>query len=345
MAHQIAIGKELGDVSDATLAFFRQIGVEAIGLPARAFTEVRRSRPLVPPAQLGPAGPQPEPPSADDLRRLVGRVESAGLRAVSASLPLSARILMGQPGRDEDIARAIAHVEAAGAAGLRAMPYSFTALRASEGYYLREGAGRGGAELRAFDAQRVRHQPVLADVGEIDRDTMWANLAYFLHAIVPAAEHAGVRLAAHPNDPPVAAYRGVAQPLRTLEDMQRLIALVDSPGNGIYLDTGVLTEIGADVVEAIRYFGGRDRISQVHFRNVHVEVPYDRYTEEFVDAGDCDMLAALRALHEVGYRGMVEPDHTPGIPGDTTDTWIGWAFTIGHILALRAAAERGAAGL
>jgi mannonate dehydratase len=97
--------------------------------------------------------------------------------------------------------------------------------------------------------------------------------------------------------------------------------------------------MGADAVAAIHSFGRRDRINQVHFRNVHVEKPFDRYTEEFIDAGDCDMFAAMRALLEVGYRGMVDPDHTPGISGDTTDTWIGWAFTIGHILGLRAGAN------
>jgi mannonate dehydratase len=338
--HQLLIGKELGDLSDLTLGFFRQIGVEAVGLPPHAFTKVRRSRPMLPPAQLGPAAAQPEPPGADELRRMVARVEAAGLRPMSMSLSLSGRILMGLPGAEEDLARVNTHIEAAGAAGLRVMPYSFTALRASEGYYLLDRGGRG-AELRAFDLDRIRDRPPVAEVGVIDRESMWHNLSTFLRAVVPVAERARVRLAAHPNDPPVAMYRGVAQPLRTLEDLRRLIAVVDSPSNGIYLDTGVVTEMGADASAAIRFFGARDRISQVHFRNVHVEIPFERYTEEFIDVGDCDMLGAMQALHDVDYQGMVEPDHTPGISGDTTDTWIGWAFTIGHILGLRKAAEAG----
>jgi mannonate dehydratase len=169
---------------------------------------------------------------------------------------------------------------------------------------------------------------------------MWERLTYFLRAAVPAAEAAGVRLAAHPNDPPVEVFRGVAQPVRSPPDMQRLVQEVDSPANCLFLDTGVLTEMGADVPAAIRWFGQRDRIGFVHFRNVRVAVPNERYVETFLDDGDGDLGAWMRALYDAGYRGAVEPDHTPGIDGDTPDTWIGWAFAIGQLVALRNAAER-----
>ena len=334
---RMTIGKELGDVSDATLRFFKQIGVEHVGIPPRPSTEPTRSRPLVPPAQTGPPGPQPEPWDPSELRRVRERVARFGLTASAIALPVSGRILLGIPGRDADIERARRSIAAAGEAGFSVVTYGFTALRASEGYGLVEG--RGGTQYRAFDAARVAGLPPLAEVGTHTREGMWERLAGFLAAVVPAAEAASVRLAAHPNDPPVPEFRGVAQPLSTFEDLKRLIAAADSPSNSVYVDTGVLTEMGEDAPAAIRWLGGRGRIGCVHFRNARVGEAYFRYTETFLDDGDCDMTACVRALRDVGYVGMVEPDHTPGIRGDTLDTWIGWAYAIGQIVALRRAAE------
>jgi mannonate dehydratase len=122
--------------------------------------------------------------------------------------------------------------------------------------------------------------------------------------------------------------------------MKDAVAAVDSPANTIFLDTGVLTELGESAPGAIRDFGARDRIGTVHFRNVRVDVPYERYTEVFLDEGECDVAACMRAFHEVGYRGGIDPDHTPGFDGDTVDTHVGWAFAIGQIIALRNAARR-----
>jgi mannonate dehydratase len=168
---------------------------------------------------------------------------------------------------------------------------------------------------------------------------MWARIEDFLQAVVPVAEAVDVRLAVHPNDPPIPSYRGVAQPLGDLAGLKRLVDLVDSPANCIFFDTGVTTEMGEDAVAAIYYFGQRDRIGAVHFRNVRVETPRYQYLETFQDEGDCDMAACMAAFHAVGYRGLIEPDHTPGIDGDSADTRIGWAFAVGQMVALRAACE------
>jgi mannonate dehydratase len=338
-APQVKIAKQLADVSDQTLRFFRQIGVEGVGVPARLVTEVRRSRPHVPPAQNGPGGRQPPSWDADELQRVCDRVREAGLTPATVTLPVSGALLLGRPERDDDLERIRHCIRAAGSAGLRVLTYSFTALRASAGYYAMDGAGRGGAHLRGFDFDRVRAMPVIPDVGEHSREAMWERLTYFLRAAVPEAAAAGVRLALHPNDPPVESFRGVGQPVRSLADLKRLVAVVDNPANSLFLDTGVLTEMAEDVPAAIRYFGARDRIGFVHFRNVRVEVPYERYVETFLDEGDGNPAAWMRAFYESGYTGALEPDHTPGIDGDTTDTWIGWAFAVGQILALRNAAE------
>lgn len=336
---QVKIGKQIADLSAQSLQFYRQIGVEQVGIPGRYVDAPRRSRPLVPPAQEKPAGPQPPAWDAAELRRICDRVRAFDLEPVAIGLSVSGRVLMGLPGRDEDLATIRAAIHAAGSAGLRVMNYSFTALRASAGYFLIEGGGRGGAAYRAFDFSRVAGLPPLDGVGQHTREEMWERLTYFLRHVVPAAEEAGVRLALHPNDPPVPVFRGVAQPVRTLEDFKRVVDVVDSPANTVFFDTGVLTEMGEYAPDAIRYFGTRDRIGMVHFRNVRVEEPYVRYVETFHDEGDCDMAACMRAFVESGYTGMVEPDHTPGIVDDTLDTHTGWAFAIGQIVALRNAIE------
>lgn len=338
----IKIGKDLGDVAEETLRFFRQIGVDAVSMPTRYVTEpgtVPTRRPHVPPTQRGPAGPMPPPWDAEEMRAIRARIESFGLTPMVAALPLSGDILLGRPGRDADLDTLEANIALAGQLGLRALTYSFTALRASEGYGTRDGYGRGGADFRDFDHERIRNLPPLESVGEHSAEEMWERLTYFLQRLVPVAEAAGVRLAAHPNDPPVAVYRGVAQPLSTLDGLKRLIDVVDSPANCVFFDTGVTTEMGEDAVAAIRYFGERDRIGTVHFRNVQVEAPVDRYVETFHDDGDCDLFACMEAFHAVGYDGMIEPDHTPGISGDTHDTRMGWAFAVGQVVAMRNAVE------
>ena len=330
------ISKGLGNLAEDTLRFFAQIGVEQVGVPARLSDDVQL-RPLVPPPQLQAPGPLPAMWDEAELQRIADRVRSFDLQPALMNLPVSGRILLGIEGRDEDVRDLEQRIEMAARMGVEVLTYNFTALRASEGYAARAGAGRGGAHLRDFDAARIADLPPLDDVGQHSAEQMWERLEFFLRSIVPAAARAGLRLALHPNDPPIPVYRGVAQPLWNLDAMKRLIEVVDSPANSIFFDTGVTTEYGEDVVEAIRYFGGRDRIGTVHFRNVRVHEPYYRYTETFVDEGDCDVAACMRAFSAVGYEGGIDPDHTPGIIGDGEQSPIGWAYAVGQLRALRAA--------
>ena len=335
----LQIGKEIGDVAEETLRFFAQIGVETVGMPTRFNTTPGANpttRPLIPPAQTQPAPSLRAPWDEDEMRAVKERIESFGLAVATANLPLSGSIVMGQPGRAADLTIVKANIATAGRLGIPTLTYNFTALRASEGYGAREGGGRGGADWRDFDHARIADLPPLEAVGEHSLDAMWTRIDEFLHAVIPVAEQAGVRLAVHPNDPPVPVYRGVAQPLGDLHGLKRLVDVIDSPSNCVFFDTGVTTEMGEDAVAAIHYFGRRQRISAVHFRNVRVETPRYKYVETFHDNGDCDMAGCMRALHAVGYRGAIYPDHTPHIGGDMPLTRAGWAFAIGQIIGLRA---------
>lgn len=336
---QFQVGKEIGDVADETLRFLAQIGVETIGMPTRLRMKAGTNptkRPLVPPAQLQPLG-KPNLWDETELREIKAKIENSGMEVATASLPLSGNIVMGSDGRTADLEIVKANIKTAGRVGIPVLTYNFTALRASEGYAARYRGGRGGADLRDFNYARIRGLPPLDAVGEHGHDQMWERISVFLHAVVPAAEAAGVRLAVHPNDPPVPTYRGVAQPLSDLNGLKRLVDLIDSPSNSIFFDTGVTTEMGEDAPTALRLFGKRKRIAAVHFRNVRVEVPRDRYVETFHDDGDCDMAGCLKTLQSVNYGGVVYPDHTPYITNDTHDTRIGWAFAIGQIIGLRSA--------
>ena len=331
------IGKGLGDLSESTLRFYAQVGVEEVGLPDSYSTEPRASRPHVPPAQMGPAAASVRRWDAAELARMRRRTEEFGLRATSRTLPLTRGILLGGDAAARELETVAANVRTGGEAGLSVLTYSFTGLRASEGYFALDGAGRGGTHLRGFDYERVRELPPLESVGEHTRKEMWQRLERFLRAVVPVAEEAGMKLAMHPNDPPVHVFRGVGQPVRSLADLRRVVETVDSPANTLYLDTGVLTEMGEDAPAAIRWFGERKRIGSVHFRNVVVTRRYESYVETLLDAGDCDMAACMRAFVESGYEGAIDPDHTPGFDGDTLDTHVGWAYAIGQIIGLRAA--------
>ncbi len=334
----IRIGKGIGDISPQTLRFFRQLGVEDVHMPTR-WNERANARPTVrphvPPAQTAPSGPVGTPWDQAELERIKERIDAYDLQATVANLGLSGNILLGQEGRDSDIEVIRQRVETAGQVGLEVLTYNFTALRASEGYASIEGGGRGGAHLRDFDYARIAELPPLDDLPPVSYAQMWENLHWFLEAIMPTAEAAGVKLAVHPNDPPVPQYRGVAQPLATYRDWQKLIDLVDSPSNTLFFDTGVTTELGDDAVAAIEYFGARQRLGTVHFRNVRTIEPHYKYVETFHDDGDADLYACMRAFFAVGYRGQIDPDHTPGLIDDEVGTRAGWALAIGQIAAMR----------
>jgi D-mannonate dehydratase len=136
----------MGDVSESTLRFCKQVGVEAVSMPTRWSEQTGRApgtRLLVPTAQTGPPGGQPNPWDKLELERIKERIESFGLIPTVAGLPLSGNILLGREGRDQDIENVITCIEIAGEIGLQVLTYNFTVLRASEGYAARIGGGRG----------------------------------------------------------------------------------------------------------------------------------------------------------------------------------------------------------
>ena len=288
----------------------------------------------------------------DVLRGHMDRIAEAGLVLRNVMFNPSDRVRYGEPGRDEDIETIINAIQVAGRQGLPVMEYNFYAHRIVEGY--RKAAGRGVSVLTAFDYESVRDlRPLDADGGNSlagrgvhSLDEMWDNVTYYLKAVVPAAEEVGVRLALHPNDPPAPISRGSGQIMSTLEGWKRLVDIVPSPYNGITFDCGVTRELGHDPVEVCKYFGERDQINHVHFRNVVTRVPNLDYTEVWIDEGQVDMFAVMSELVRQKYMGLIYPEHPPENDADTahpfdgvsSSNYTGFAYTVGYARAMMQAA-------
>ena len=178
----IKIGKILADISESTLRFYRQIGVEAVNMPTQWSEDTgatRSMRPLVPATRTGPPGNQIRRWDEAELMRIRARIEAFDLLPVEARLGITGNVLLGLDGRDEDLEVMQANIETAGRAGIGVLTYSFTALRASEGYGALMGGGRGRANLRDFDHDRIKDLPPYDSVGSHSNEVMWDRLEYF----------------------------------------------------------------------------------------------------------------------------------------------------------------------
>jgi mannonate dehydratase len=270
-----------------------------------------------------------------DLVRLRTRAEAYGLRiAAIENMPRTFydRCLKGLPGRDEQIEKVHKTIRNLARAGIPCLGYDFVPL----GVWRtgRNPVGRGGARVTVYDHHLVERAPV-ADIGPVSDEEMWERFTYFLKAVVPVAEEEGLVLALHPDDPPVPAIAGVARIFRSVEAYKRVIEIVDSPSNCLEFCQGTVAEMCAspeEVYDAIRYFGSREKIAYVHFRNVSSRVP--SFAETFIDDGYVDMLRAMRIYHEVGFEGVLIPDHTPAVAGDTAWGHRGRAYAVGYMKAM-----------
>jgi mannonate dehydratase len=244
----------------------------------------------------------------------MNRLKASGLTLVNLMIAGFPNTLYGRQGRDEEIDKIRESIRASGRVGLPIVEYNFYAHRIVEGYY--EETGRAGSGLTAFDYDKVKDLLPLPAEGAHTLDEMWSNITYFLKGVVPVAEESGVRLALHPNDPPAPLSRGSGQIMASLAGWKKLIDIVPSPANGITFDCGVTKEMGEDPVEVCRYFGSRDRINHVHFRNVRVQKPYEKYAEVWLDEGEVNMIAVMKELVRVRYPRWLYPEHPRGLDAD-----------------------------
>ncbi|WP_051231957.1 mannonate dehydratase [Kaistia adipata] len=317
-------------------------------------------------AQIGASGIQMNTPKLPgehrweeaDLRALVEKTEAAGLKLEAIeNVPVHFyhKAMLGLPGRDEQIENYCATIRAVGAAGIPVLGYHF--MPNSVWRTERSAPGRGGAgntqfdmavvdaagsieELRAFLPTSLGHQSAmpLAEPGTvlIDEETMWANYTYFMEAVLPVAEAAGVKLALHPDDPPVPMLGGVARLFYRPENFKRAYEISKgSAAWGLDLCLGCCSEMpgGKDAVrEMIEFFAPKGRIIYIHFRDVQGTVP--NFIECFIGEGNFDPGEVMALLMQNGFDGFLLDDHVPQMDGDTAWNHRGRAHAIGYMQGL-----------
>jgi mannonate dehydratase len=293
------------DPSDEELQFVKQLGAQYVTI------------------WLGAEGS-----TYENFMRLRKNVEGAGLKVWNignSNVHNMPEIVLNLPGRNQKIEEYATYLRTLGKAGIYYSTYGpvgngiwSTALETT----------RGGASARGFDLAKpdeaAGHWGKTVFKGPLthgrvySKEEIWDNYVYFIKAVTPVAEEAGVRIGIHPTDPPVPVLGGIPRyPFGNFEGYKRAFEVADSPNIGMCLCVGTWLEggklMGKDVLETIHYFGKQDKIFKIHFRNVNAPLPH--FVETFVDDGYMDMYKVMRALREVNFNGAMIPDHFPGMIG------------------------------
>jgi mannonate dehydratase len=245
------------------------------------------------------------------------------LAALEDTPPMEA-IRVGGPGREEEIEHFVTLVRNMGRLGIPVLCYSWMSaigpVRTSVGT-----RGRAGSVVSAYDHSIAQQGPRVI-VTHVDDEQLWKNLTYFLERVLPVAEDNGVKLAMHPDDPPVSPIRGVDRIMTKPEAFQRLIDLFPSEANGMTLCQGNFSLMTHDLPAVIRDFGGQGKIFYVHFRGMRGS--REGFVETFHnEPGRTDLLECVRAYRDVGYEGAVRTDRVPTLDGDGADAAPGYATT------------------
>jgi mannonate dehydratase len=322
------VGTQLGEAhpSDQTLGTLAALGVNHICCAA-------------------PSPRLDENWSVEGLTRLKARIESFGLKLEMVALPMSSvpldraenpNILLGKsPERDHEIADICEMLRNLSRAGIPAAKYNFTLLGVIRS---KPARGPGGVVYSTFDyAEVMRESPPLTKAGRVSADEMWDRITYFLKRVVPVAEECKVKIACHPQDPglPKTGFRGVQAVLSNVDGLKRFVDITPSPYHGLNFCQGTVSEMledpGEQIYDVIRYFGVQRKIFNVHFRNIHGR--FLNFHEAFPPNGSVDMVRAMRVYKEVGYDGMMMPDHAPQVAGDEGNKQA-FAYEFGYIEAL-----------
>ena len=255
-------------------------------------------------------------------------------------------ILLDGPRKQEQLEDIKTIIRRLGQVGIPCMGYNFSI--AGVWGHVKGPWARGGAESVAFLGPdgpaeteiangmvwNMVYDPVAlpGTIGTITHKQLWQRLADFLQEVVPVAEEADVRLAAHPDDPPMPTIRNTARLVYQPDYYQKLLDLQPSYYNGLEFCLGSLAEMTeGNLYEVIDKYSRQDKVSYVHCRNVRGKVP--DYQEVFIDEGDIDVLRALRILHQNDFEGVVIPDHTPEM--SCAAPWhAGMAYALGYLKAI-----------
>lgn len=273
------------------------------------------------------------PDDIDGLRAIRAHYEAFGLPwKVAESGPAIDRIVMGKDGAAEQIERYKRIVGHLGKLGVDVIAYNFMPQVTEDAMVIRtafDARTRGGARTSGFRRRELHADTIRHNETPISNEAMWDNLERFLKAVVPAAEAAGVKLAMHPDDPPMSPICGLQRIMSSEADFNRLVSISDSPANAITFCIGCFAEMGSDILALLERY--KTRIPYVHVRDISGTL--DDFIETFPDDGQTDLPAVFRKLHEIGFDGYLRSDHAPQLAMDEGDTPEGYGMQ-GHIFAI-----------
>ncbi|QIO25169.1 TIM barrel protein (plasmid) [Haloarcula sp. JP-L23] len=333
-------------LSDERLRFCRQIGVEDIFLDHRdprgdVFEDEGSNDSETITIDEGVV------PSVSELVQARRRAEDVGLRLMgiqSLSYNVYGKIMLGKDGQEAQLETIKNLIRNVGQADIPILGYQWNPrgvvpMRTSQTVRL-----RGDARGRGFDIEDISdpYEQAPGVEREYEEAELWDNYERFLEEVLPVAEEAGVEMALHPADPPtVEQLGGIPRLFRNFEAFQRAMDLVPSDNHGLKLCLGCFSEMpDTDITDVIEYFGSNDDIVFVHFRDVIGTWP--SFTETFVDdeQSNFDALDAIEALQEVGFDGVMVPDHVPEIVNDTEWGHRSRAHAIAYLNGLLACSRR-----
>ena len=243
-------------------------------------------------------------------------------------------MLAQSPERDRDIESMQTMIRNCAQAGLPSIKYNMSILGV-----LRTGRtpGRGDASYSQWRLADAHPKTPLTIAGHVDADAFWERITYFLDRVIPVANEYKIRMACHPQDPgvPPEGYQGVNRVLGTVDGLKHFITIQESPYHGLNFCQGTVSEMlaspGTEIYDVIRYFGTRNKIFNVHFRNIRGH--RNDFVETYPDEGDVNLVKAIRVYQEIGYPYMLMPDHVPVAPNDPNGLQ-SFAFCYGYIRGL-----------
>jgi mannonate dehydratase len=324
------LGHQFGSLTDDTAAWVARYGVDAVCTSPKV-TDPNRLYPTV-----------------DEMNKMLElaakwkvKVELVDSVLLTSSLidreKHPAIMLADSPERDRDIEAFQNHIRTCAQTGIRALKYNMSILGVLR---TDEVPGRGDTVYNRWNAaESVAKNPPLTKAGVVNAEAFWERIDYFLSHVVPVANEYKVQIACHPQDPgtPPGGYRGIDRVLGTYEGLQKFVQMHESPYHGLNLCQGTLSENlenpREQLPDAIRWFGTRKKLFNIHFRNIRGHRG-DFIAEMFPDEGDIDFVKMLKVYREVGYPYLLMPDHAPRVPGQPNAWRENFPFEFGYIRGL-----------
>ena len=276
----------------------------------------------------------------DKIFALKNKVEAKGLELeVIESVPVHEDIKLGLPTRDKYITNYQQNIKNLAAASIKLICYNFMPVfdwtRSSLAKELPDGSTAlvyekeiiekmdpksGELALPGWDASYGEGGlgTVMDQYQNVSAEDLWNNLSYFLQKIIPIAEQCNIKMAIHPDDPPWSIF-GLPRIITNRDAIDRLVNIIDSPSNGLALCSGSLGVAKTNDIAALEIeFGSQGKINFAHMR--YIKITGDGSFAECAHLskdGSLDMVAILKAYHEVNFSGYMRPDHGRMIWGET----------------------------